>query len=392
MANRVTRGSALNGSGMAHGAVPRWTKFLIALVLASASLAVLAPTPAYAAGTVHLVDPVTDNYKTWVDDRTPGHTDNRTSLLFSAITDGDRTYVVPQSVRDAYASPVGAPTQWDAAGGIPLALSVDGPTVARLRFDHDGGNTWSYFRLWPDGTFGPLMTINRAAFVADPHPPVAGTFTITSTDGAVLATRAMRYRYDAAIAALPESSAEWHGPLGRWAVGADTSAPTPLNWATGIAVSGTSTGPHASRIDVTAGEAATLYVAAVDLAGLAVPRVPESLSLTWSPAGAGRRQSAPSGAPWRPVTVVLPRRLLWAPAHGHLRVRLPLRHAAAGPHLRDHHGRRLRRPSPDVPARRRDPRHGWVLERHRRHQHQRRRPERAARRSLWARAGRSRCG
>lgn len=290
----------------ARGPLARCARLLFAVLLGVTPLTVLAPPPAYAVATLQLVDPVTDNYKTWADDRTPGHTDNRTSLLFDAIRVGDETYVVPQSVRDSYGSRVGAPSEWDAVGGMPLARSVGGPVVARLKFDHDGGNAWSYFRLWPGGTFGPLMTINRAAFVSDPHPPVAGTFTLTSTAGAVLATRAMRYRYDPAIAALPETSVEWHGPLGRWYAGTDTAAPTPLNWPSGIAVSGTPSGTHQPRVEVTAGEADTVYVAPVDLAGLAVARVPEALTLAWSPAGAGRPTSAPAGAGWRPVSVTLP--------------------------------------------------------------------------------------
>lgn len=279
---------------------------MLAAVTTSTSLAVLGAAPASAAGTLDLVAPVTDNYKTWIDDRGGPHDpDNRTSLLMDAIRVGDQTYVVPQSVRDSAGSPVGAPTEWDAAGGIPLALSAGGPTVARLAFEHDGGNAWSYFRLWTDGVFGPLMTIDRATFVADPHPPVAGTFILRSTDGTVLASRAVRYRYDAAIAALPSTSVEWHGALGRWYVGTGTTMPTPLNWPSGAAVSSTSSGTHQAQVSLPAG-AGTLYVTPVDLAGIPVPRVPESLSLTWSPSGDGRPTAAAGPGAWRGVPVTLP--------------------------------------------------------------------------------------
>ena len=286
-------------------------RLVVALVMAaSPSLVAITASPASAnVGALQLVAPVTDNYKTWVDDRTrngPGHTDNRTSLLFTGIAVDGQTYVVPQSVRDAHGSPVGAPTEWYGQGGIPLATSVAGPVVARLAFDHTGANAYSYFRLWPDGVFGPLMTINRSAFVAAPHTPVTGTFGLRNTAGTLLATGAMSYRYDAAIAALPESSAEWRGPLGRWHAGSDTTAPTPLNWPAAIAVSGAPGGPHLSQISIPAGQASTLYVAPVDTAGLGVPRVPEAISLAWSPGGAGRPTSASGAQAWRPISVTAP--------------------------------------------------------------------------------------
>ena len=288
-------------------AFPLRIRSVVALVLvASASLwAPMASSAAADVGTLQLITPVTDNYKTWQEDRVEGHTDNRTSLLFTGIVANGQTYVVPQNVREAYGSPVGAPTEWDAQGGIPLATSVDGPVEARLTFNHDGANAWSYFRLWPDGVFGPLMTINRPEFVTG-NNPVPGTFEVKSTAGAVLASRTMSYRYDAGIAALPVSSVEWRGPLGRWHLGSDATAPTPLNWPAGTAVSETPAGPHDAQIALPPGQASMLYVAPVDIAGLAVPRVPEAISLAWSPAGAGRPSSAAGVQAWRPISVTVP--------------------------------------------------------------------------------------
>ncbi|MBF4767253.1 hypothetical protein ISU10_05680 [Nocardioides agariphilus] len=288
----------------------RSCRLLVALVIATTGCLVALGVPAATAvGVIDFVAPVTDNYKTWIEDRQadPGRTDNRTSLLFSGISVGETTYVVPQSVRDSDGSLSGAAVPYDGVGGIPLATSVDGSIVARLRFDHDGGNAWSVFRLWKDGTFGPLMTIDRPTFVADPQSAVAGTFTLTSTTGAgVLGTRAMRYRYDAGIAALPETSVEWHGPLGRWYAGTDTTAPTPLNWPAATAASSQPSGAHQSQISVPAGEVSSVYVAPVDIAGLAVPRFTGDLGLVWTPAGTGRPTSTTGSEAWRNVPVTLP--------------------------------------------------------------------------------------
>ncbi|GAA3814919.1 hypothetical protein [Nocardioides panacisoli] len=279
-------------------------------VAATTTLTAVGAQPASAAVVLGFVDPATDNYKTWLEDRQANAavTENATSLLFSGITVGDQTYVVPQSERTSHGSSNGAPVEYDAAGGIPLATSVGGPVVARLRFDHDGANAWSYFRLWPDGTFGPLMTIDRPAFVAAPHSPVAGTFTLTSTapGGGVLGTRQVTYRYDPAVAALPESSVEWHGPLGRWHLATDSGAPTPLNWPAGIAVSATAGGTHQTQVAVVADQAASLYVAATDIVGLPVPRATEPLDLAWNPPGPGRPTTTTIGPTWRPVSVTVP--------------------------------------------------------------------------------------
>jgi hypothetical protein len=275
---------------------------LVAGVVSSAP-SITSPDSASANGVLSFDGPVTDNYKTW-QPRTG--TDNRTSLLFTGVTVGGQTYVVSDTTRATYGTSLGAPTEWHAAGGIPLSTSADGPTVARLGFDHDGGNAYSYFRLWPDGTFGPLMTIDRPAFVANPNAAVQGTFTLRSTGGTVLGTRVVNYRYDAGVAALPETSGEWNGPLGRWYVGADTSAPTPLNWPAGIAISGQQSGAHQASVTVEPDVASTVYVAPVDIAGLPIPRGDTPVSLAWTPAGAGRPTSVGGSGAWRPVTVTVP--------------------------------------------------------------------------------------
>ena len=335
------------------------------VVVASASLwAPLASPAAAAVGALQLVAPVTDNYKTWSEDRNqngPGHTDNRTSLLFTGIVANGQTYVVPQSVRDAHGSPDGAAREWHEQGGIPLAKTVGGPVEARLTFNHDGANAWSYFRLWPDGVFGPLMTINRPAFVAEPHTPVAGTFEVKSTaDGSVLANRIMSYRYDAGIAALPLESVEWHGPLGRWHLGSDATAPTPLNWPAGTAVSDTPAGPHDAQIAVPAGQASTLYVAPVDIAGLAVPRVPEEISLAWSPAGAGRPTSAAGVQAWRPISVTLPTGTYDLDATGTCQEACRFDYEPLALTACEQRGRGVERR--DVPTGRGDPRRGWGVD------------------------------
>lgn len=276
---------------------------VLAVGVVSSAPSLMSPPAATANGVLTFDGPITDNYKTW-HPRTG--TDNRTSLLFTGVTVGATTYVVSDATRAAYGTALGAPTEWHAAGGIPLSTSPDGPTVARLRFDHDGANAWSYFRLWPDGTFGPLMTIDRPAFVANPNAAVQGTFTLRTTGGDVLGTRTVNYRYDAGVAALPETSSEWNGPLGRWYVGADLSAPTPLNWPAAIAISGTPSGAHQASIDIEADVASTIYVAPVDIAGLPIPRGDTPVNLAWTPAGAGRPTSAGGTSAWRPVTVTVP--------------------------------------------------------------------------------------
>lgn len=282
--------------------LPLLTVLAVGVVASTPSL-MLSPPTASANGVISFVGPITDNYKTW-HPRTG--TDNRTSLLFTAVTVGATTYVVSDATRAAYGTALGAPTEWHASGGIPLSTSADGPTVARLRFDHDGANAWSYFRLWPDGTFGPLMTIDRPTFVADSNAAVQGTFTLRTTGGDLLGSRVVNYRYDAGVAALPETSSEWNGPLGRWYVGADLSAPTPLNWPASIALAGAPGGAHQAEIDVVADEPSTVYVAPVDIAGLAIPRSDTAVNLAWTPAGAGRPTSAAGTGAWRPVTVDVP--------------------------------------------------------------------------------------
>lgn len=290
----------------------------LAAVVMGALLAVLgivgvgAPTTALAAGDIEFVDPVTDNYKVMIGDR-PGP-DNRTSFLFTGVRVGATTYVVPQAVRDT-GNASGAPQLLgEAPVGMPLATSVGGPVVAYLSYEHTGMNAWNYYRLWNTGTFGPLITVNRPAFVADPHPAVTISFTLRDTADQIIGTRQITYRYDAQIAALPDTSPEWNGPLGRFHVGAGTGTPTPLNWPAGTGISSSPTGPHQANLSVPANQAATIYVAATDIAGLAVPRfqtsssdsAPKPVTLTWAVPGDGKPTSATPEAGWRPVNINLP--------------------------------------------------------------------------------------
>jgi hypothetical protein len=257
------------------------------------------------------VEPATDNYKTWVDGTAAGRssTENRTSFLFSGVTVGATTYVVPQSKRTSTGTTSGAAHV--EASGMPMATSANGAVSAYLRYTQPVFSD-SYFRLFSDGVFGALTQINPATFQAGAETPLQLSFTLVDLGGSTIAQSNVWYRHDAQIAAEPEVSPEYGGPDGRYFIGDDLSAPTPLNWASSAAISATASGAHQAAISVVPNTPTTVYVAAMDIAGLAVPRftaanhASKQFGLSWTPAGAGRPTNTTGSSQWRPVSVTLP--------------------------------------------------------------------------------------
>jgi outer membrane biosynthesis protein TonB len=85
------------------------------------------------------------------------------------------------------------------------------------------------FRIDPNGRFGPLIKVRDPALLVT--TPITGSLAITVA-GMDVATAAISYRYDAAVASAPSTSIEFNGPGGRWwtAAGAtrlDWEAPAP---------------------------------------------------------------------------------------------------------------------------------------------------------------------
>ncbi len=145
------------------------------------------------------------------------------------------------------------------------------------------------YRIFSDGGFGPWIAVNRTRF--PDHPVVLDVSVVRN--GAVLATNALTYSYDAGVAALPSTTLEYKGPGGRWAVGGSA---TPLNWPSSLGVSPTG---------VTSSSPTEVTIRPLDNVGLTVPRYAEPIALSWNPAGAGRPTSAP-GTGARSVTVNVP--------------------------------------------------------------------------------------
>ncbi|HXH77695.1 fibronectin type III domain-containing protein [Nocardioides sp.] len=239
-------------------------------LIAGMVLPVSVGAPAAAADAVSLVDAVTDNYKTWKDgpNRPNVGTENRTSMLFTGLSVGATTYVVPTAQIQAIGSVNGAPQTL--ANGIPLATSAGGAVSAYLRFTQpaNAGTDTAYYRVFSGGTFGIYSVINRGTFQ---QTPLNLTLTLRDTAGATLTTLPASYRHDAQIAALPSEYLEYGGPNGRWHVG-PTADPTALNWPSSVKVSSTPTGDHQATVSVQASTATTLYFTPVDIAGIAVPR------------------------------------------------------------------------------------------------------------------------
>jgi hypothetical protein len=285
----------------------RWAAALAVAALVAGALAGAAPAaPASAVSTMTLVDAVTDNYKTWDGARNI----NVTSFLFTGVTIGGTTYVVPNA-RRATAPGNGAP--FVDAQGVPLATSPDGPVSAHLTFTQPeaAATDTPFYRLFPSGVFGVYTSVDKATFQAG-ATPLQFPITVSSTAGDALGSLALSYRHDPQIAALPESSLEWGGPEGRWYVGDGAGSPTPLNWPKSLTISSSTGSAHQSAITVPAGTTTNLYVTPVDIAGLPVPRFgnfdnqPVDIGLQWNPGGAGRPVAASGPATSRPVPVTLP--------------------------------------------------------------------------------------